>query len=123
MNSNKSVTNYYYYYGVTLQNLSIDVILKLHAKYVFFILQKGINCFRNEISAGHWRGQKRPITAPHDHQSQNSSAQLRPLLMSLLVSVYGEVGTKILNVAMEAATKVYIRYRILCCELHQDFLN
>ena len=25
MNSNKSVTNYYYYYGVTLQNLSIDV--------------------------------------------------------------------------------------------------
>ena len=45
----------------------------------------------------------------HDHQSQNSSAQLRPLLMSLLVSVYGEVGTKILNVAMEAATKVYIR--------------
>ena len=35
MNCNKSVTNYYYYYGVTLQNLSIDII----STFFFIILQ------------------------------------------------------------------------------------
>ena len=35
MNSNKSVTNYYYYYGVTLQNLSIDY-LKIESTDVIF---------------------------------------------------------------------------------------
>ena len=37
MNSKKSVTNYYYYYGVTLQNLSID-----NPKNVLSIIQSDI---------------------------------------------------------------------------------